>query len=61
MTLRDALSIAIPAVALVVLVAAPGELRWTRRPWFIKGPPRRRSFAALFAALLVIAVAHSVC
>jgi hypothetical protein len=30
-TLRDALQIAIPAVLLIIVVAAPGEPRWLRR------------------------------
>jgi hypothetical protein len=59
MTLRDALSIAIPAVGLVVALAVPGEPRWIGRPWFIKGPPRRGMWAAFFAAFLVIEVAHT--
>jgi hypothetical protein len=58
MTLRDALSITIPAVALVALLAVPGEPRWTRRPWFIDGSPRRGPVAALFAAFLIIAIAR---
>jgi len=59
MTLRDALSIAIPAIALIgIIFAAPGEMRWSRRPWFIKGPPRRGPMAAFFAVFLVAAVAR---
>jgi hypothetical protein len=59
MSFRDALSIVIPAVALAALLAIPGEPHWGRRPWFVKGPPRRGLFAAFFAALLVIAVART--
>ena len=55
-TLRDTLMIAIPAVALIIVVAAPGEQRWLRRPWFINGPPRRRVLEAFFAILLLVAI-----
>ena len=49
------LSIAIPALALVVLVM-PGTPRWLRKPWFAEGPPRRTYLAGFFALLLLIAV-----
>jgi hypothetical protein len=58
MTLRDSLSIAIPAVALCALYAAPGEPRWTARPWFWTARPRRGPIAACFAVLLVVAIAR---
>jgi hypothetical protein len=48
--------IAIPAAALIIVVAAPGEQRWLRRPWFINGPPRRGVVEAFFAILLVAAI-----
>jgi hypothetical protein len=60
MTLRDALSIAIPGVALVALFVVPGELRWTRRPWFIDGRALSRRWPiAIFGAFLVLAIAHA--
>lgn len=59
MTVRDALSIAIPAVALVALFAAPGGPSPTRRPWFVDALPHRGPIAACFAALLVFAIART--
>jgi hypothetical protein len=59
MPLRDVLSIAIPAVGLLVL-AQPGRPRWSRRPWFVSGPPRRWWFGLFFGALLVGAIIHVV-
>lgn len=56
MGLRDAVMIAIPAVALLVVVSAPGELRWLRRPRFISGAPRRGVVGALLALLLLAAI-----
>ena len=60
MTLRNAISIAIPAVALLIVLAAPGQARWARRPWLIKQEPRRAAVAAVFTALLIIAIIHAV-
>jgi len=59
-TLRDAISIAIPVIALVIILAVPGEPRWVRRPWFIKGPPRRGPMAAFFAAFLILEIVRVV-
>jgi hypothetical protein len=59
MTLRDALSIAIPAVVLVALLVVPGELHWTRRPWFISDRVGRGPIAAWFGAILVLAIARA--
>jgi hypothetical protein len=55
-TLRDALQIAIPAVLLVIVVPAPGEPRWVRRPWFINGPPRRGVPEAVCAIFLLLTI-----
>jgi hypothetical protein len=60
MTVRDTLMIAIPAAALIIVVASPGEGRWLRRPWFIKGPPRRGVLEA-FCAILLLSWRSSVC
>lgn len=60
MTLRDALSIAIPALALFAVLAVPGELRWAHRPSFITGLPRRTPIAIFFAALLGVAIVHTI-
>lgn len=59
-TLRDAISIAIPVIALVIILAIPGEPRWVSRPWFIKGPPRRGPLAAFFTAFLLLEIARVV-
>lgn len=60
MTVRDALSIAIPALALLIALTAPGEPRWTRRPSVITGQPRRRALATAFAVLLITATVHAI-
>jgi hypothetical protein len=60
MSLRTALSIAIPAVGLLAVLAVPGELRSTRRPWLAKGQSRRLYVAVGFACLLVLAVVNAV-
>jgi hypothetical protein len=60
MSLTTALSIAVPAVALLVVVAARGELRWIRRPWFVKGEPRRLMLGVLFGLLLAVALVRAV-
>lgn len=61
MDLRTALFIAIPAVALLMVVASPpGKARWLRRPWFISREPRRFEFALFFSVILGIAVFHAI-
>jgi hypothetical protein len=60
MTLSDLLGIATLAIALIVVIAIPGEPRWLARPWFIKGPPRRAPIAVFLAALLIAATARAV-
>lgn len=59
MSTGDALSIAIPALALLVTLWLPGEPRWLGKPWFVNGAPRRAPFAAFFAILLIVAIARS--
>jgi hypothetical protein len=59
MTTRDALSIALPAIALAFVLFLPGTPRWGRRPWFVTGPPRRGPLAAFCAVLLLFAVIHA--
>jgi hypothetical protein len=56
--MATALSIAIPLVALVVL--ALGEARWSRRPWFLGGGPRRGLLAVILVAFLAVAVVRAV-
>lgn len=56
MTFTDAISIAIPAIALIALIAVPGTPRWLRRPWFVDDQPRRTPIAAFVALLLIAAV-----
>jgi hypothetical protein len=58
MTAAEVLSVVIPAVALLVL-AIPGEPRWTRRPWFVNRPPSRRILALFCAVVLAVAVVHA--
>jgi hypothetical protein len=58
MTAVEVLSIAVSAVALLVLVFRGGP-RWTRRPWLLRQPPSRRMLALVVAVLLVIAVIHA--
>jgi hypothetical protein len=42
-------------------VVVPGELRWTRRPWFVRdGPSRRGPIAVFFAVIVVLAIAHAI-
>jgi hypothetical protein len=60
MDLRTALSVAIPAVALLVVVASPGKARWLRRPWFIRSEPSRFAAALFFSMILGIAVLHAI-
>ncbi len=60
MSLRDALTIAIPALALFAVLAIPGEPRPTRRPWLTTHPHRRTQLAIAFSALLIIAIAHTI-
>ena len=59
MTSNDGIGIAILAIALITVIAVPGQPRWQARPWFIKGPPRRAPLAAFIAVLLVAAIAHA--
>lgn len=59
MTTRDALSIAIPALALLAVLWLPGQPRWLGKPLFAKGPPHRTPIAALFALMLIIATARA--
>ena len=59
MSLRDALTIAIPGLALLAVLVIPGEPRLTRRPWLTARRPRRTQLAIAFAALLIVAVAHA--
>jgi hypothetical protein len=56
MSRLDILSIAIPAVGLVIFLVSAGPLRWGRRPWFLSRPPRRKWFVVVFTALLVNAI-----
>jgi hypothetical protein len=58
MDLGNALSIAIPALAVVAVLTIPGKLRMTRRPPGPEGPPDRRYAAGLFALLLAVAIIH---
>ena len=58
MDLRDALSIAIPALAIVAVLAIPGKPRMTRRPVGIAGPPNRLYIAGLFGLILAVAIVH---
>jgi len=58
-SLRDALSIAIPAVGLL-LVALPGRPRWLLRPWFAAVPPRRWWLGLFLGALLLGATVHAI-
>lgn len=59
MSLRDALGIAIPVLALVMIAFVPGEPRWLRRPWFMSDkPPRRAVLAVPFVAILLIDLAR---
>jgi hypothetical protein len=51
--------IAILAIALVAVIAVPGEPRWLRRPGFIRGSPRRAPIAAFIAVLLVATIARA--
>jgi hypothetical protein len=37
--MTNALSIAIPALALFAILATPKQPRWTRQPWFTKAHP----------------------
>lgn len=59
MSLRDALTIAIPGLALFAVLAIPGDPRPTRRPWPTTRPPRRTQLAIAIGALLIIATAHA--
>jgi hypothetical protein len=59
-SLHDALMIAIPAAALLIVLVAPGQPRWLRRPWFISGSPRRGLVGVLFAILLLAATFRAV-
>lgn len=59
MTFNDAITIAVPAIALIIVLAVPGEPRWLARPWFIKGPPRRGPIAAFITVLLIAAIART--
>jgi hypothetical protein len=54
--MREALSIAIPALGLAATLVLPGDPRWTRKLRFLDGRSRRRYIAAAFAALLMVAV-----
>jgi hypothetical protein len=57
---RTALSVAIPAVALLIVVASPDKPRWVRRPSFIRREPSRFQAALLFFVFLGIAVLHAI-
>lgn len=59
MTTRDVLSIVVPVVALAAVLFLPGELRWSRRPWFVAGAPGRGLLAAFCGALLIVAIVHA--
>jgi hypothetical protein len=59
MTTRDALSIAIPGIALAGILFLPETPRWGRRPWFFSATPRRGLLAGFFGALLLFAVIHA--
>jgi hypothetical protein len=58
MTDGEAFSIAIPALALVV-VLLPESRRWGRRPWLVKEIPRRGLLAVFVSLLLLAAVLHA--
>jgi len=57
--MTNALSIAIPALALFAILAIPKQPRWTRQPWFTKAHPHRGYLAALAALLLLAAIIHA--
>jgi hypothetical protein len=59
MSSRDALTIAIPGLALLAVLTIPSEPRPTRRPWPTARPPRRTQLAIAFSALPIIAIAHA--
>ena len=48
MTMRTTFSIAIPAVALLLIVLVLGQPRWLGTPWLVIGPPMRALLAVLF-------------
>jgi hypothetical protein len=54
MDLRNALSIAIPALAVVAVLTIPGKRRITRRPPRVDEPPARRYVAGVFGLLLAV-------
>ena len=58
-TFNDSVSIAVPAIALIVIFAVPGEPRWALRPSFIKGAPSRAPMAAFFAVFLAVAIVRA--
>jgi hypothetical protein len=59
MTLTDAISIAIPAIALIAVIAIPGTPRWLARPSFADGQPRRTPIAVFLAILLIAAIVRA--
>jgi hypothetical protein len=56
--LRNWVAIAIPGVALVLLVA-PQRSRWVANSWLVRDPGRRRYFLIFAAMVLVAAVIHA--
>jgi hypothetical protein len=59
MTIRTTFSIAIPAVALLLIVLVLGQPRWLGKPWLVIGPPMRALLAVLFGLLLIVAIARA--
>lgn len=59
MSLRDALTIAIPGLALLAVLTIPNEPHPTRRPSLTARPPRRTQLAIAFGALLIVAITHA--
>jgi hypothetical protein len=59
MTPSRLFGIAILAIALVAVIAVPGEPRWLRRRGSSKPHPAEPPFAAFMAVLLVAAIGHA--
>lgn len=56
----DALNIAVAAFLLLLLPFAGKDLRWSRRPWFVKAKTvPRRYVAIVVASWLVAAIVHA--